>query len=69
MRAVGLLLLIVLFPSFVYAAVVNINTADTVLLDTLPGIGPSKAAAIVLYRDEHGLFVHLEDIQNVSGIG
>ncbi|MHB0865514.1 MAG: helix-hairpin-helix domain-containing protein [Minisyncoccota bacterium] len=51
------------------ATLVNINTADATTLDTLPGIGPSKAAAIVEYRQEHGAFVRIEDIQNVSGIG
>ena len=50
------------------AALVDINTADAALLDTLPGIGPSKAAAIVAYRDAHGPFAAIEDIQNVSGI-
>lgn len=67
---IGLLALaILLFPAFAYAALININTADATLLDTLPGIGPSKAAAIIDYRTQHGLFVHIEDIQNVSGIG
>ncbi len=50
------------------AALVDINTADETLLDTLPGIGPSKAAAIVAYRNAHGPFAAIEDIQNVSGI-
>ncbi|MBU6491024.1 ComEA family DNA-binding protein, partial [Patescibacteria group bacterium] len=71
MRTLGLLALATLLPAFVYAAaaLVNINTADATLLDTLPGIGPSKAAAIVEYRDVHGPFASIEDIQNVSGIG
>jgi len=51
------------------AALVNINTADATLLDTLPGIGPSKATAIVDYRIQNGLFATIGDIQNVSGIG
>lgn len=63
------LLLFLLLPTFAYAAVVNINTADAALLDTLPGIGPTKAAAIVDYRESHGPFKHIEDIQEVSGIG
>ena len=61
--------LLFLLPVMAYAALVNINTADAALLDTLPGIGPSKAAAIVDYRTQHGLFARIEDIQNVSGIG
>jgi competence ComEA-like helix-hairpin-helix protein len=50
-------------------ALININTADASKLDTLPGIGPSKAAAIVTYRTQHGPFSHTEDIQKVTGIG
>lgn len=58
------------FPIFTHATeLININTADATLLDTLPGIGPSKAAAIVDYRTQHGTFLRSEDIQNVSGIG
>ena len=57
------------FPISAYAALININTADAALLDTLPGIGPSKAIAIVDYRTQNGLFARIEDIQNVSGIG
>ena len=70
MRLIGFLALTVFFPVFAFAAdLININTADTALLDTLPGIGPSKAQAIISYRDEHGPFAKIEDIQNVSGIG
>lgn len=48
---------------------VNINTADEVELDSLPGIGPSIAKKIVDYRNENGKFNNIEDIKNVSGIG
>ncbi len=48
---------------------VNINTADSATLQTLNGIGPSKAQAIIDYRTQYGLFAAIEDIQNVSGIG
>jgi len=47
----------------------NINTAVAEDLDLLPGIGPSKAAAIIDYREKYGDFKRKEDIQNVSGIG
>ncbi|BCB04896.1 helix-hairpin-helix domain-containing protein [Bacillus sp. KH172YL63] len=47
----------------------NINTATQQEFETLPGIGPAKAAAFVQYRDENGPFASIEDIQKVSGIG
>lgn len=48
---------------------ININTADESQLTTLPGIGPSKAQAIIAYREETGSFKNIEDLTNVSGIG
>ena len=48
---------------------VNINTASINELDTLSGIGPSKAEAIIKYREENGTFKSIEEIKNVTGIG
>ena len=48
---------------------VNINTASADLLQSLPGIGASKANAIVRYREENGPFTDKSQIKNVSGIG
>lgn len=48
---------------------VNINSADEAALTTLPGIGPSKAQAIIAYREDTGAFKSIEDLKNVSGIG
>lgn len=48
---------------------VNINTADAPALEALPGIGPSLAQRILDYRQAHGPFARIEDIQEVSGIG
>lgn len=47
---------------------VNINTADAALLCTLPGIGESRAAEIIAYREKNGPFESCEDIMSVSGI-
>ncbi len=47
---------------------VNLNTAARDELMTLPGIGESKADAILSYREEHGAFASIEEIQNISGI-
>ena len=47
---------------------VDLNTADAKTLQTLPGIGPAKAAAIIAYREEHGPFAALQDVANVPGI-
>lgn len=51
------------------SAKININTASAAELESLPGIGPSRAKAIITYREERGHFSTPEDIMNVSGIG
>lgn len=48
---------------------VNVNTATAEELETLTGIGPSLAQAIIDYRTEHGAFRTAEDMLNVKGIG
>lgn len=47
---------------------VNINTADSETLQTLSGIGQSRAEAIILYRETNGAFESIEDIMKVNGI-
>lgn len=54
---------------FVPDEAVDLNSADLSALTTLPGIGESKAQAILDYRAEHGPFRYVEDITKVSGIG
>lgn len=48
---------------------VNINAADASGLQTLPGIGPSKANAIVADRTSNGPFASCSDLQRVRGVG
>ena len=48
---------------------VNINTANSTELETLPGIGPVLAERIVAYRQEHGAFRTIDQIKDVDGIG
>jgi len=48
---------------------VNINTASSAELDTLPGIGPAYAGRIIAYREAHGPFASPAQIMQVKGIG
>ena len=50
-------------------AAVNINTATQAELETLQGIGPAKAKAIVDHRKKNGLFKSPNDLEKVNGIG
>jgi len=50
-------------------AAVNINTATQQELETLKGIGPVKAKAIIDYRAKNGPFKSQADLANVPGIG
>jgi competence protein ComEA len=47
------------------SANVNINTTD---IETLKGIGPKKAKAIIAYRNEHGPFKSIDDLVKIKGI-
>lgn len=56
-------------PAFA-ATPVNINKADaSVIAKSLDGIGPSRAKAIVAWRDAHGPFKKFEDLSQIKGIG
>ncbi|WP_051217518.1 ComEA family DNA-binding protein [Paenibacillus assamensis] len=48
---------------------ISLNRADEQQLDELPGVGPSKAKAIVAYREQHGKFNSIDEVMKVKGIG
>ena len=51
------------------AGPVDLNTATAAQLDTLPGVGPATAAAILTYRARHGRFKSVTELLEVPGIG
>lgn len=56
-------------PTIPPGGLVNINTADSALLQTVPGIGPTIASRIIAYREANGPFQKVDDLLKVSGIG
>ena len=61
--------ILALFAATCAMAAVNINSASQSELETLPGVGPAKAKAIVEYRKQHGAFKTVDELKNVKGIG
>ncbi len=61
--------LVLTTPTVPAGNLININTATSTQLDTLPGIGPTTAQKIIDYRTQHGPFQNIEDIMDVPGIG
>ena len=51
------------------AGPININSADAAALETLPGVGPATAAAIVEHRERIGRFSSVDQLLDVRGIG
>lgn len=66
-----LLLALLISFAFVFNAVaaVNLNTATKAELETIKGIGPSKAQAIIDYRAKNGPFKSVDELDNVKGFG
>lgn len=56
-------------PELAGKALLNLNTASAAELETLPGIGPKGAQAILEDRNRHGPFMSVEDLLRVKGIG
>ncbi len=50
-------------------SIVHLNSATSAQLQTLKGIGPAKAQAILDYRDAHGSFTDVQQLLDVKGIG
>jgi competence protein ComEA len=48
---------------------INLNTATSAELQTLPGVGPVLASRILAWRGAHGRFSTIQELQEVSGIG
>lgn len=57
------------FATAAFAGQVNLNTASQAELDTLKGVGPVKAKAIMDYRAKNGPFKSVDDLEKVSGFG
>ncbi len=60
--------LLFLFTGTAFAAV-NLNTATQAELESLQGIGPAKAKAIIEYREKNGAFTSVDDLTKVAGVG
>ena len=56
-------------PGTAGGTLVNVNTAAESELETLTGVGPVLAAAILQYRMDHGPFTSVDQLEDVSGIG
>lgn len=51
------------------SGLVNLNTADTAELDTLPRVGPAMAARIIDWREANGRFTSIDQLLDITGIG
>lgn len=69
MKKIFALLIGLAFCAMNAIAAVNINTATQAQLETLNGIGPAKAKAIIDYRTKNGAFKTVEELDKVPGIG
>ncbi len=56
-------------PGTTVGGLVNLNTADSATLETLPRVGPALAGRIIDWREANGGFGSIDDLKSVSGIG
>lgn len=61
--------LVGLFLSMPVWASVNLNTATQSELESIKGVGPAKAKAIVMHREKNGAFKSVDDLAQVKGFG
>lgn len=69
MQKIFVILAVLLGFNFSVLAGVDINTASQADLESVKGLGPVKAKAIIEYRNTHGMFKSVEELTNVRGIG
>ena len=68
-KAMLLALVLLLASTNAFATPVNLNTASAEQLTALVGIGPTKALAIVAWREAHGPFKSVDQLIGIKGIG
>ena len=68
-KVIGSLFLVAGLLAFPALAAVDINTATQSELESVKGLGPAKAKAIIAYREAKGKFKSLDDLDNVKGFG
>lgn len=69
MKKIFLILVVFFGFNLSVLAGVDINTASQADLESVKGLGPVKAKAIIEYRNQHGMFKSVEELANVKGIG
>lgn len=69
MKKIFLILVMFFGLNLSVLAGVDINTASQIDLESVKGLGPAKAKAIIEYREKYGMFKSVGDLTNVKGIG